>query len=126
MTKQEVLDELQELGFNPKKISELTHIPVHRIYKWYKGKGAPKLDDFNKLKELYEDMKPQPTDDHMGRINLAAESQAPYLSPEEQIKLLKESNELKEQKIQQLTFELNEYKSKVIDVGKTGGRRNSS
>jgi len=127
MSKQEVLDKLEELGFNVQKISALTGIPSGRIYKWYDKKGAPKLVDFNKLKELYEKMKPKPTNDFHGDTRYqAAEEQVPYLSAEEQIKLLKEVNEIKEQQIRQLKIELDEYKSKVVDVGKTGGRRNSS
>lgn len=127
MNKQEVLEKLEELGFNVQKISELTGIPSARIYKWYDKKGSPKLADFNKLKDLYEKMKPKPTNDfHCENKNQAAEEQVPYLTAEEQIKLLKEVNEMKEQQIKQLKIELDEYKSKVVDVGKTGGRRNSS
>lgn len=66
MTKREVLEKLEELGFGVKKISQLTGIPDARIYKWYKGKGLPKLEDFNKLKDLYKRMKPNPTNDFMG------------------------------------------------------------
>lgn len=122
-----VLENLKQLEFSVKNISKLTGIPAGRIYQWYAKRGNPKYEDYNKLKDLYERMKPNPTNDFHGDIpNLAAEDQAPYLSPQEQIKLLKESNEMKDQKIIELKQELQEYKSKVVDVGKTGGRRNSS
>jgi transcriptional regulator with XRE-family HTH domain len=125
MTKQETLDNLKELGFNVQKISELTGIPSGRIYKWYKGNGLPKLEDFQKLTELYDNMKPNPTNDHMGgKVNLAAEAEPVYLTPQQQIKLLVEANELKDSKIIQLEIELEDCKSKVVRLGKTGGRRN--
>lgn len=96
MNKDELLDELKKLGFSVKNISELSQIPEARIYKWYKKKGLPKLDDYNKLKELYERMKPNPTLDFMkgdNTLNLAAEDEAEY-TPENYkviIKLLKKN-----------------------------------
>ena len=64
--KVELLDKIQALGFNPTSISRYTDIPDGRIRKWYAGKGLPKVEDFQKLQDLYEKFYKNPTNDFVG------------------------------------------------------------
>lgn len=75
-----------------------------------------------------------PTGDFVeGRKNLAAEKPAEYLTEKDFtiVELRNEIEELKQQRaelrllVKTLSEENERYKSKVIDVGKTGGRRTS-
>ena len=112
MTQREVLDNLNNLGFNVRKIAELTGIPEARIYKWYSGAGLPKLDDFNKLKDLFERMKPNPTNDFG------------YINKEEALKLLNELIITQKQTIDLLNrhiLELEEKARAPVIKTKTGG-----
>lgn len=61
--KVELLEKIRELGFNPTSISKYTAIPDGRIYKWYAGKGSPKIEDLKKLEDLYEKFQKNPTND---------------------------------------------------------------
>ena len=63
MSKVELLEKIRQLGFSVKEISKHSKIPEARIYKWYKGTGLPKFEDYNKLLDLYEQFKKAPTND---------------------------------------------------------------
>ena len=64
--KQDLLDKFKKAGYSVTEMSKQTKIPKDRIYKWYDGKGLPKLEDFRKLQGLWE-LQPNPTlDFHPG------------------------------------------------------------
>jgi hypothetical protein len=110
MDKHKVLEELKRLGFTPSKISKMADIPQGRIYKWYDGSGHPKVDDYNKLLDLYERMKPNPTNDHAFTLN---EPTPPYNADEIIIAELKKANAILREQNRTLTDDVEFLKYKL-------------
>lgn len=54
--KEDILEIRKQRRVSVAKLSEITQIPVDRIYKWESGVGNPKADDSEKLRKWLEEV----------------------------------------------------------------------
>ena len=86
----DILAEIKAVGVSLLKISKQTGIPVNRMYKWYEGKGSPKHEDVQILRQwLGKNAEKVP---HEAPTKMAVVSQDAVVKLIESNKILAEAN----------------------------------